>query len=200
MAEVARAKFTALRSKEARSLSDDEMHQLLPGVPIHDYRDLANVTSVEDLVTPASASRPGIGILFFPETESGSETSGHWLGLILRPEQGVLETFDPYGGAAADPWVKDHVFSRGQANRVAIGAPLLAHLAHNARLRLVSSHVDLQRPSPDVNTCGRHVVARLSHADWPADVYDAALVKAARGAGVDPDAYVTATVQTHEDA
>lgn len=147
-------------------LTDQDLHTLIPGVPITEYDDLDGKTLGELL------DHNGHGMLFFIERESRTAKQGHWL-CILRNQYGV-EVFDPYGGTR-DPWyLARRWVSPTELVKLGQGRPMLDTLIEAAGMKANYNETRLQKMKPGaVNTCGRHCVVRLWNDHLDDQDYDA---------------------------
>jgi len=147
--------------------------------------DIARLAHPDRIVTYPEIERwsaipPGSTVLLFLT----SQGVGHWEALINTGRS--IEFFDPYGKPpdADFSWLSP-------ATEAALGEPrrALVALLNQAKARGVQvswNHHHLQSWAPNVETCGRHVGARVVSArkGWSLDQHVAAL-------GADPDAAVT---------
>ena len=156
-------RMTTLKQVQATELGDDDMHKLLPGVPITEYAELANKMPGEVM------DGKGRGIIFYTEKETPTSKVGHWLGILRRGN--TVEMFDPYGGKG-DPWQLDHTWiSARTGKQLHEDKPLLALLLARTGLTVVHNPYRLQTMKSGINTCGRHVVGRLWRQDLDAHAY-----------------------------
>lgn len=147
----------------ARELSDQDLHTLLPGVPITQYNELEG-KAFGELVDAR-----GRGIIFFVQKEEPRVIEGHWLAL-LRQDDGVL-LFDSYGGTK-DPWyLASRWVSKRALEDLDQDAPVLADIVRASGLRPLYNPVRLQRMKEGISTCGRHCVVRLWHQDLQGEEY-----------------------------
>ena len=157
------SEMPTLKEVEARELGDTDMQKLLPGVPITEYADLGR-KAPSDVI-----NGDGKGIIFFTEKETPTSKVGHWLGIVQRG--GAVEMFDPYGGKG-DPWALDHTWISARTGKsLHEDKPLLAQLLARTGLQVIHNPYRLQSMTPGINTCGRHVVVRLWHADQDIHTY-----------------------------
>lgn len=146
------------------ALSDDDLHSLLPGVPITMYSD------VDERRLSQMLDTQGRGLLLFKAEETPSTIVGHWLALATQPE-GLL-VFDPYGGSR-EPWYLNHTFvSNKTLKSLDQDAPELVQTIRDAGLQPIYSTKRYQKMSPKINTCGRHCVVRLWNKHLDNDAYE----------------------------
>jgi hypothetical protein len=147
--------------EEAKSyaLSDGDIRQLLgSGIKITTYPDLEKVQHIDELF-----DRMGRAILFVPQQ---NEQQGHWCCLIKKGK--TIEFFDPYG---EPPEAQKDTLDNAHLEKMRMNEPLLADLLTNNPYRVIFNKVQLQELKNDVNTCGRHCVARLLYHKYPIQKY-----------------------------
>lgn len=147
--------------EEAKSyaLSDGDIRHLLgSGIKITTYPDLAKVRHIDELF-----DRHGRAILFVPQQ---NEQQGHWCCLIKRGK--TIEFFDPYG---EPPEAQKDTLDNAHLAKMRMTAPLLADILTDNPYKVIYNKVQLQELDGDVNTCGRHCVARLLHHKFPIQKY-----------------------------
>jgi hypothetical protein len=130
--------------------------------------DLSKFDSVKELLAPY-----GVCVILYPEK---STDNGHWTVLFYGKDKNkkkVVEFFDPYG-IAID---KEFNYIKQQYPRY------LAGMLLGAGLPIHYNDYQLQRRQNGVNTCGKHVLARLFNKHLPIDEYAKEISK------VDPDIY-----------
>jgi len=129
-------------------LGDDDIRKFLPDAMIIKYADLANYPTLHDVL-------PEVQSFCFILYED-SPNKGHWT-LISRPEEGIAEYFDSYGGYVDDPlkWTdKEERAELGQSKQ------LLASLFRKTPDDVVFNRVKYQKQGPGINNCGRWCVLR----------------------------------------
>jgi hypothetical protein len=187
--------MAGLASAEAHSLTSEEMHRLLPGVPILEYSDDASWLGRFPFGNTTDAH--GRALLFFPEVQNANVLNGHWLGLVYSPP--YLHVFDPYGGKG-DPWLKDHTFApKGVPGRVAIARPVLADLAARLGVQLKPSPFPFEHMSPNIQTCGRHTAVRLHFYRMSDQQYHTMMLSAMKKTGLDYDELVTRMTESGKE-
>lgn len=157
MASAGRPRSVLTQNIKARmqhALSDDEIHKLLPGVPITLYKDLDEKSL--DQIT----DKNGRGMILFVTEETPTTITGHWLCVFKQP-QGIM-MFDPYGGVKGDPWYKDSTFvEKEDLVELDQTRPELETIIRKAGFRPLFNIHELQKDRRDINTCGRHCAVRL---------------------------------------
>ena len=164
-----------MESAQSYALSDGDIRKLLGGnIKITTYPDLENVRRIDQLF-----DRHGRAILFVPQQ---NEQQGHWCCLIKKHK--LIEFFDPYG---EPPEAQKDTLSEEQLERMKMHEPLLAELLTNNPYKIIFNKVQLQKLDGDVNTCGRHCVARLLYHKYPIQKYRQ-IIQQSR---MTPDEFVT---------
>lgn len=157
------------------------MRRLLPGTPITEYGDLEGKALEE--VTDAA----GHGIVLWVSEETAAEISGHWLAIVTVPD-GVL-LFDPYGSVRADPWHRNaEDMTPYELEEQDQSRPVLEKLVRASGKRVLFNKQAYQADRRDINTCGRHCVVRIWHADLTNEEYSHTL----HAQGGNADTVVTA--------
>lgn len=143
------------------SLSDSDIRFLTNGrCKIETYDKIHSAPSIDSLF----GDKDCIALLY----QLKSKNYGHWTALIRDKENKIIYYFDPYGGMLDDPI--NHV------------NPMIAkelHANHNYLARLIEregyrcdySDHPVQKLEEGINTCGRHVAARIIHDDLTNDEY-----------------------------
>lgn len=147
--------------EEAKSyaLSDGDIRKLLgSGIKITTYPDLQNVERIDDLFDEMNRA-----ILFVPQQ---NEQQGHWCCLMKKGR--TIEFFDPYG---EPPEAQKDTLDNAHLAKMRMNEPLLAELLTDNPYKIIFNKVQLQELKNDVNTCGRHCVARLLYHKYPIQKY-----------------------------
>lgn len=159
------------------ALSNKDILHLMNGqTTVMRYDDLKHFRNIDQVMQPH-----GSAVILY---QLGDGDVGHWTSLMYTfGEQGqpVIEFFDPYGISVDNEFTLTH--SRGTR--------YLAKLLSKTKFPVVYNDYGVQRYGKGINTCGRHVVNRLKHADMSLDQYaakygpggDAAVVKAVKVTG-----------------
>lgn len=148
-----------MEDAKSYALSDDDIRQLLgSGIKITTYPDLEHISRIDKLF-----DRHGRAILFIPQQ---NEQQGHWTCLIKRGK--TIEFFDPYG---EPPEAQKDTLSEAHLEKMRMNEPLLADLLTNNPYKIIYNKEQLQKLQNDVNTCGRHCVARLLYHKYPVQKY-----------------------------
>ena len=145
-------------------LSDIDIFRKLNGrINVIMYSDLNKVNNIEDVMVDDS-----VVILYEKRRKNG-----HWVCLVRYLKKGVptIEFFDSYGIFPDDEKKKirdDFLVSSGQKyNKL---AELL--LRASDRYRIEFNNYKLQKISPDIATCGRHVIARIMNKHLDIDQFN----------------------------
>lgn len=165
----------------AYPLSETDMRKVIPTLKIISYPELHEATRIEDVLD----EKGRLMILYLTENES----TGHWVCLLKLRDQPILEYFDPYGGYKPDgekSWL-----SKEKQREFGQDSNKLTKLLENSSYEIKSNAVPFQASADDVNTCGRHCLARLyfKHLDLPA--YTEMVQKACKEGGMNPDDFVS---------
>jgi hypothetical protein len=165
----------ALERVKAYPLSDGDIRRVLgDDIKVFTYPQLKRLRSADDLFD----SKGRCIILFLTE----SETAGHWC-CLLNKKKGI-EFFDPYGD---DPdGVKDEI-PKSKRDELDMNQPYLMRLLAQSGRPVTYNSYPFQREKQDVNTCGRHCVARLLYAPYSLDKYGAIIKKSK----MNPDDFVS---------
>lgn len=148
-----------MEEAKAYALSDDDIRKLLgSGIKITTYPDLEKMQSIDQMF-----DRYGRAILFVPQQ---NEQQGHWTCLIKRGR--TIEFFDPYG---EPPDAQKDTLSEAQLEKMKMNEPLLHDLLVNNPYKIIYNKVQLQQLRDNVQTCGRHCVARLLFSKYPIQKY-----------------------------
>jgi len=157
------------------SLSDDDIRRLLgKDISLMTYPDLANKKSLNDCFD----SKGRCIILFLTEDEH----TGHWC-CMLKTNKGV-EFFDPYGDKPEEQ-LEDVPQSR--LEQMDEAEPYLTDLMRKSGLPIYYNTHAFQKERGDINTCGRHCVARLMFKDKTLEQYKKIIDKS----GLSPDKFVS---------
>lgn len=158
----------SLAERMAYPLSNTDLNYFLPGVPITLYARFAEEPPMSSVV-----DAKGRGLVLFVSTETGNSVSGHWLAILVRPEEGNVLLYDPYGGRR-DPWGLNHGFVRNRRDLSELGeaSPLLVPYFKRHGLPAVFNVTRDQRMAKTIGTCGRHCVVRLWKAETGDEEYD----------------------------
>lgn len=148
------------RDIKAYPLSETDMRIVIPTLGIKSYPDLLNASTIDDVLD----EKGRLMLLYLTENES----TGHWVCLLKLRDGNVLEYFDPYGNYKPDgekSWL-----SKEKQREFGQDTNKLTKLIERSPYTLKSNAVPFQTEANDINTCGRHCLARLyfKHLDLPA--------------------------------
>jgi hypothetical protein len=135
-----------------KALSNFEISDALGGkVNVITYQELAQYPTIEDALGPH-----GRMVLLY-ELKEGS---GHWICVFrTKGKKPRIEFFDPYGIPIDDQL--DYISNRfRQSNNMVF--PYLSKLLYECPLPIEYNHYPFQEESPEISTCGRHCIVRLS--------------------------------------
>ena len=160
---------------EQYPLGDDDIRTILgSNISILNYPDLKNMESADEMFDDE-----GRCVLLFP---SFSEQSGHWTGLIDRPDS--ISFFDSYGQA---PEKQKAGLGKARLKELHEDHPDLTRLLKASGKPVYYNHYKFQELSPMIGTCGRHVCVRLLNKNKSLDEYYN-MVKKSK---MNPDEYVS---------
>lgn len=143
------------------SLGEDDMRKLVPGVKVVSYPDLQGQT-VDSVL-----GKDGLAALLFL-TEN--QQMGHWTSLIRHNPQ-LIEYLDSYGLQPDGDRVWLDKKEKVKLDEVLPHLHNLLQPFQRGGGRVIYSTSKLQRDVPNVNTCGRHVAARMLYRDTPLSTY-----------------------------
>lgn len=159
------------------ALSDADMKKVIPTLKVVSYPELLKATSLDQVLD----EKGRLMLLYLTE----SETSGHWVCLLKRRNEPVLEYFDPYGGYGPDgesKWLSpDQLEEFGQDTKH------LSKLIRASPYKLVVNKTAFQKDKTDNNTCGRHCLCRLYMKHLTLPQY----TKLLKSSGIPPDDFVS---------
>ncbi len=155
-----------------RALGDNDIMKELGGKSIViRYADLVNFPTIERLL------KYGNAVILYP----GKGEIGHWTGVFYTYNdrgQKIIEFFDPYGISV------DHEFKMSRIEQ----PHLLSRLLSKSNYPIEYNEHRFQAFAHNINTCGRHVIARIKNADMPLSTY---LRLFGTGGGVTSDELIT---------
>lgn len=137
---------TLITNHENVALTEEDITRMTRGgCQIKTYSSLKSYTTVPQMF--ASDQRP---IVLLYETK---QNFGHWVTLIYRANEHLLEIFDSYGFGKVDAELKYAKYDH---------TPYLTQIINNTpNVRVSVSNVRLQKMLEHVNTCGRYAVLRV---------------------------------------
>jgi hypothetical protein len=157
-------------------LTDADMKRLIPfEVPIFHYSQLKSLNSVFELTSLNNAA-----IIYFETERQGGTMCGHWTCLTMSPKSKSIDStndlsfsinfFDSYGVKPDDE--KEEI-SEENLRISGMVQDVLTKLLYDASddITIEYNEKPLQSRKKGVNTCGRHVVARIMAVDTPLDQY-----------------------------
>lgn len=143
------------------SLSGNEMMYYAPkGTNVISYKELVeNYKTLDDAL-----GENGILILLYLTT---SNNYGHWTAVFKR-NNNTIEFFDSYGNKVDDPLkYSDNDVKRYNKQRY----PYLIELMLKSKYNIEYNDYKLQSKKKDINTCGRHVLVRITLKDLNINEY-----------------------------
>lgn len=157
------------------SLSDADIHKIIPTLKVVPYPELLKATSIDDILD----EKGRLMILYLTEDSH----TGHWICVLKYRNKPVLEFFDPYGIA---PDGEGKWLSASQLKEFGQNTHHLSKLLENSPYKLVVNKTKFQKDEMDVNTCGRHCLCRLYMKHLTLPQY----TKLIKESGVSPDDFV----------
>lgn len=140
----------SLKQEIATPLSDADIKAFLPEALILKYSELSKYPTLHDVL-------PEVYSYCFILYEN-SLNNGHWT-VISRPEEGIAEYFDSYGGYVDNPlrWVSTNT-------KVGLGVtkPYLGILFRKTPEDVVYNKCKFQKEGENINDCGRWCVLRVA--------------------------------------
>lgn len=158
-----------IKAAEEISYSDSDIKRYLDDdVKILKYPDLANFSSVNELLSGASCAC----ILYMTK-----QNYGHWTALIKNPGniEGTYEVFDPYGIIPDDElkFISEEFKEKSNQDRKHLSY-LIASDIKKGTIRpdaVFYNKYQLQRQLKDINTCGRWCAVRCAWKFMPINVF-----------------------------
>lgn len=139
---------TEIKQIEADPLTDKEIKEYLPDVPIIKYSDLSEISSIEQLLPKDKT----YVICLYEE----SPNVGHWI-CFLRYNN-IFEYFDSYGEKIDSPLNWTSVGIRKELDQY---TPYLSNLLKKSKLKVVQNKTKYQKESSNIATCGRWCIFRI---------------------------------------
>ena len=159
------------------ALSDADMKKVIPTLKIISYPEMLKAKSIDDVLD----EKGRLMLLYLTEDQN----TGHWVCLLKRRNQPVLEYFDPYGGYGPDG--ESEWLSPEELEEFGQDTFHLSKLIRNSPYTLVVNKTAFQKDKTDNNTCGRHCLCRLYMKHLTLPQY----TKLLKGSGVSPDDFVS---------
>ncbi len=141
-------------------LSGRQMLDMLNNTPnMIAYHDLYKVNNIDDIL------KNGMCIILYEVTD----TFGHWTCILTHPDS--IEFFDPYN-IIPDGEINTNFMDKSIIKKYYKKGPKLRKLLYNSDYDHIeyNDHA-LQKKSPNIGTCGRHVIIRLLFRDLNIDDY-----------------------------
>lgn len=131
-------------------MDDKDIRHYYPKAPILKYSDLANYSSIEQLL-PADKSM--IFLLY-----QHSYNNGHWV-LLTRYAPNTFEFFCSYGSAIDEPltWTRED-----QREALGEGTPYLTNILKKWKGKIAVNRKQFQQKGHSVATCGAYCVMRTA--------------------------------------
>ncbi len=143
----------------AYSLSEDDIRKMLPGIHIFPYPELHEYDSIDE----AFDSQGRALMLYLTEDNN----TGHWICMMKKGNE--VEYFDPYGDYGPDE--EAEWLPKSKLRELDQDVPRLSQLLKKSGYKVKKNPYGFQEEKHNINTCGRHCVARLSLKNLPLDQY-----------------------------
>lgn len=132
----------------AYSLSDNDIHKMIPTLRIITYPELLQFKHLDDAL-----DEKGRLMILYLTTDSHT---GHWICLLKRGN--TVEFNDSYGIKPDDQsdWI-----SKTKQKEFRQDTHYLTELLRESGYRIVYNKYPFQSSKRDINTCGRHAATRL---------------------------------------
>lgn len=127
-----------------------DMMEYNPDARLFKYTDLYNYKTIDELF----AHSDKIILLFLTD-----DHSGHWTGLHRHGD--TITFFDSYGLKIDDEF---KFIPKKRADELGEKYKVLSLLLRNSPYKILYNKYHLQNPSPEIQTCGRHVSLYLLNA------------------------------------
>jgi len=132
----------------AYSLSDGDIHKMIPTLRIITYPELLQYSNLDD----ALDEKGRLMILYL----TADAHTGHWICLLKRGN--TVEFNDSYG---IKPDAESEWLSKSKLKEFRQDTHHLTKLLKESGYRIVYNKYPFQSSKPDTNTCGRHAATRL---------------------------------------
>jgi hypothetical protein len=132
----------------AYSLSDDDIHKMIPTLRIITYPELLQYNSLDD----ALDEKGRLMILYLTQNSH----TGHWICLLKRGN--VVEFNDSYG---IKPDEESKWISKAKQKEFRQDTHHLTKLLRESGNKVIYNKYPFQSSKRDTNTCGRHAATRL---------------------------------------
>jgi hypothetical protein len=148
-------------------LSSDDIRGYLGGmVKVIRYSEIRNHDTLQELLYPYNR------VVILYETSSGF---GHWVGLFINGDK-EIEFFDPYGYFIDDQFkfIDQSMRSNNSGQDKRYLSMLLLKSPPNTKI--VYNSNPIQSHKKGINSCGRHIIARMLFGDIPLHRYQSFLL------------------------
>ena len=131
-------------------MDDKDIHYYYPKAPVMKYSDLANYTSIDQLLP---TDKSVIFLLY-----QHSYNNGHWV-LLSKYAPNTFEFFCSYGSKIDEPltWTRED-----QREALGEGTPYLTNMLKNWRGKVAVNRKQFQQKGGSVATCGAYCVMRTA--------------------------------------
>jgi len=131
-------------------MDDKDIHYYYPKAPVMKYSDLANYTSIDQLLP---TDKSVIFLLY-----QHSYNNGHWV-LLSKYAPNTFEFFCSYGSKIDEPltWTRED-----QREALGEGTPYLTNMLKNWKGKIAVNRKQFQQKGGSVATCGAYCVMRTA--------------------------------------
>lgn len=159
------------------SLSDGDIHKIIPTLKIVTYPELLQYDNIDD----ALDEKGRLMILYLTENHH----VGHWICLLRSKDGKKLEFFDPYGGLKPDD--QSDWLPKSKLKEFNQDTDYLTKLLRESPYKVVYNKYPFQSDKDGINTCGRHCTTRLYFKHLTLPEYTQMVIDS----GVAPDDFVS---------
>jgi len=154
------------------SLSGDQVQKLIPfKVRVFTYPEIKNFHHVDQLLEPYGA----VVILFNTSEGEGGQAIGHWCGICRTVDDDHNPSINFFDSYSMIPDDEKKYINKKFLEEKGMKENSLLDLLYDAQQRLddVIEYNDMrmQKMSPNIHTCGRHVALRLIMKDKSMNKY-----------------------------
>jgi len=138
----------ANKAARAYSLSNFDIHKMIPSLKIISYPDLLKYKKIDDAL-----DEKGRLLILYLTTD---KYTGHWICLLKRGK--TIEFHDPYSML---PDQESEWISKKKQAEFGEDTHYLTKLLKESGYKVIYNKFPFQSENPDITTCGRHCVTRL---------------------------------------
>lgn len=139
----------------------DLIKSLGRGTQVLTYDELPSIGNIDTFLNRHKA----FILLYYTNSQ---QREGHWVAVLLTVKnpngKQCIEFFDPYGNS---------VDLQFKISAVEPAPRILSYLLSRSKYDITDNHHQYQALSPEVATCGRHCIMRISLQKYSLEEYDA---------------------------